>query len=164
MVRIRQGETTHLLEDIDLNEVVRELVNRFQPIALEGQIIIMVELPAQPTLVKVYLSQITKVIEGLLSNALKYSPPKGRIIIHIDQNEDNTTVEVDNQADEIDERLVESMFDKKYGIYGDNARRYGGIGISLPMIKEIISSSKGQIWIDNKQGKGFSITFTLPRS
>ncbi|MFZ0532170.1 MAG: ATP-binding protein [Anaerolineales bacterium] len=163
MVRIRQGETSRLLEDIDLNEVVRDMVNRFQPLAQVGQIIIKLELPEQPTLVKVYLSQIAKVIEGLLSNALKYSQPRGLITIHIDQKEDNTIVEVDNQGDGIDERLVERMFDNKSSIYGDTARRFGGIGISLPMIKEIISAYKGQIWIDSKQGKGFSISFTVPR-
>jgi signal transduction histidine kinase len=163
MVRIRQGETSRLLEDIDLNEVVRDMVNRFQPLAQVGQIIIKLELPEQPTLVKVYLSQIAKVIEGLLSNALKYSQPKGLITIHIDQKEDNTIVEVDNQGDGIDERLVERMFDNKSSIYGDTARRFGGIGISLPMIKEIISAYKGRIWIDSKQGKGFSISFTVPR-
>jgi K+-sensing histidine kinase KdpD len=163
MVRIRQGETSRLLEDIDLNEVVRDMVNRFQPLAQVGQIIIKLELPEQPTLVKVYLSQIAKVIEGLLSNALKYSQPRGLITIHIDQKEDNTIVEVDNQGDGIDERLVERMFDNKSSIYGDTARRFGGIGIGLPMIKEIISAYKGQIWIDSKQGKGFSISFTVPR-
>jgi signal transduction histidine kinase len=63
----------------------------------------------------------------------------------------------------IDERLAESVFDKKSSILGYTARRYGGLGISLPMIKEIISAYKGNIWIATNQDSGFAITFTLPR-
>ena len=49
MVRIRQGETSRVLEDIDLNEVVRNVVNHFQPIAQLAQITIKLELPtSQP--------------------------------------------------------------------------------------------------------------------
>ena len=106
-------------------------------------------------MIKVYSSQITKVIEGLLSNALKYSPPNGLITIHIDQKDDNTFVKVENQGELIDERLAERMFDKKSNILGYTARRYGGLGISLPMIKEIISAYKGNIWIESKQDERF---------
>jgi K+-sensing histidine kinase KdpD/CheY-like chemotaxis protein len=164
MVRIRQGETSRLLDDVDLNEVVRNVSNHFQPIAQLAQIIIKLELPTKPTIIKVYSSQITKVIEGLLSNALKYSPPNGQITIHIDQKDDNNIVMVKNQGELIDERLVESVFDKKSTLLGNTAKRYGGLGISLPMIKEIVSAYKGNIWIDNRQDDGFCITFTLPRT
>jgi K+-sensing histidine kinase KdpD len=163
MVRIRQGETSRILEEIDLNEVVRNVVNHFQPIAQLAQIIIKQELPSKPIMIRVYLSQITKVIEGLLSNALKYSPPNGQITIQIDQKDDNTTLKVEDQGEQIDERLVESVFDKKSGILGYAAKRYGGLGISLPMIKEIITAYKGHIWIERKQENGFAITFSLPR-
>jgi K+-sensing histidine kinase KdpD len=164
MVRIRQGETSRLLDDIDLNEVVRNVVNHFQPIAQLAQIIIKLELPPKPTIIKVYSSQITKVIEGLLSNALKYSPPNGQITIHVDQKDDSIIVMVEDQGELIEERLANILFDKKSNILGYTTRRYGGLGISLPMIKEIVSAYKGNIWIEKRQDSGFCITFTLPRT
>jgi K+-sensing histidine kinase KdpD len=164
MVRIRQGETSRLLDDIDLNEVVRNVVNHFQPIAQLAQIIIKLELPPKPTIIKVYSSQITKVIEGLLSNALKYSPPNGQITIHVDQKDDSIIVMVEDQGELIEERLANILFDKKSNILGYTTRRYGGLGISLPMIKEIVSAYKGNIWIEKRQESGFCITFTLPRT
>jgi K+-sensing histidine kinase KdpD/CheY-like chemotaxis protein len=163
MLRIRQGDTSRILDDLDLNEVIRNVVNHFQPIAQLAQIVVKLELPSEPTIIKVYSAQITKVIEGLLSNALKYSPPNGQIIIHIDQKDDNYIVTVKDQGELIDERLAESVFDKKSSILGYTARRYGGLGISLPMIKEVISAYKGNIWIATNQDIGFAITFTLPR-
>jgi K+-sensing histidine kinase KdpD len=164
MVRIRQDNSSSVLEAIDLNEVVCNVVIHFQPIAQMAQINIKQDLPTMPTMIKVYLSQITKVIEGLLSNALKYSPLNGLVTIRVEQRDGSTFVKVEDQGELIDERLAESVFDKKSGILGYAARRYGGLGISLPMIKEIVTAYKGNIWIERKPESGFCITFSLPRT
>ncbi len=163
LLRFRQGEASRLLEDIDLNEMARNVVNHFQPIAQLAQINLKLELPTKPSIVRVYSSQIHKVIEGLLSNALKYSSPNSQITIQIDQKDDNAIVMVEDQGEQIDGSLLESLFDKKSGILGMTAKRYGGLGISLAMIKEIVSAYKGTIWTDSKQDSSFSIAFSLPR-
>ena len=163
MATSRQEQTMRAMEDIDLNEAVSNVVNRFRPIAQIGRIVVNLELPSQPSIIKVYPLQITKVIEGLLSNALKYSPTNSEVFIHIDQNENNTIMTINNQGDEIDDQLADRLFEIKSSLFGYTAKRFGGIGISLAMIKEIISAYKGQIWIDNVQGSGFSISFSLPR-
>jgi signal transduction histidine kinase len=116
-----------------------------------------------PCIIKVYPSQITKVIEGLLSNALKYSPANGEVTIHIDQDEHHITLTINDLGDGIDDNLVDRVFEVNSAIFGYTARRFGGIGISLATIKEIISAYKGQIWIDRLQGTGFTIAFSLPR-
>ena len=163
MVTSRQEQTVRTLENIDLNEVVRNAVNRYRPIAQMARILLSLEIPSNPAMIKVYPLQITKAIEGLLSNALKYSPTNSEVTIHIDQNENNTVLTVNNQGDEIDEQLTDQLFEIKSSLFGYSAKRFGGIGISLAMIKEIITAYKGQIWIDSVQGSGFSISFSLPR-
>lgn len=163
MVRVRQDSSPQVLEAIDLNEVVCNAAIHFQPIAQMAQIMITQELPTKPTMIKVYLSQITKVIEGLLSNALKYSPLNGQVTIRVEQRDSNAFVKVADQGELLDERTAEGVFDKKSSILGHAPRRYGGLGISLPMIKEIISAYKGSIWTESKPESGFSITFSIPR-
>jgi len=162
MINSRQVEPMRLVE-LDLNEVVRTTTNRFKPIAQLGKITINVDSPAEPVYLKVFPSQITKVIEGLLSNALKYSPPSGEINIQISQTETATSLTVSDQGNGIDEQAVEWLFQQKSNIFGYSANRFGGIGISLPMIKEIITTYKGNIWVEPLQEKGFKITFSLPR-
>jgi signal transduction histidine kinase/DNA-binding response OmpR family regulator len=163
LLRFRQGEASRLLEDIDLNEVARNVVNHFQPIAQLAQINLKLELPTKPCIVRVYSSQISKVIEGLLSNALKYSSHNSQITIRIDQKDDNAIINVEDQGEQIDDSLLESVFDKKSGILGMTAKRYGGLGISLAMIKEIVSAYKGTIWACSKPDGSFSVAFSLPR-
>lgn len=163
MVRIHQGGTSRILENINLNETVRELVNRSQAIAHISNVSIKLELPAQPTIVTVYPSQITKVIEGLISNALKYGPTKAQLIVKVENKDDQAMLSVQDQGEGISESLAEKLFDRKANLFGDEAKRFGGIGISLPMMKEIITAHKGEIWVDSGFGKGFNINFSLPK-
>lgn len=163
MLVSRQEETMRSLEQIDLNETVRSVINRFRPIAQMGKITIIPELPSTACMIKVYPSQIVKVIEGLLSNALKYSPANGEVTIHIEQDEHNITLTVNDPGDGIEDDLADRAFEVNSAIFGHTARRFGGIGISLATVKEVISAYKGQIWIDRLQGTGFTIAFSLPR-
>jgi signal transduction histidine kinase len=163
MVTSRQEQTVRALQEIDLNEIVGSVVNRFRPIAQMARILIELELPAHPSMIKAYPLQITKTVEGLLSNALKYSPTNSEVNIHIDQNENNTVLRINNQGDEIDDQLTDRLFEIKSSLFGYTAKRFGGIGISLAMIKEIISAYNGQIWINSVPGSGFSVSFSLPR-
>jgi K+-sensing histidine kinase KdpD/CheY-like chemotaxis protein len=163
MLGIQQGETSRILENVDLNEMVRDVVNRFQKIGQVNRIMIKSELPSKPTIVTVFSSQIIKVIEGLISNALKYSPTKSPITIRVEKKDDCTMLTVKDQGEGINENLINGLFDKKSSLLGDEVRRFGGIGISLPMVKEIISAHRGEIWVESGYGKGFTVIFSLPQ-
>jgi K+-sensing histidine kinase KdpD/AmiR/NasT family two-component response regulator len=162
LVKIQQRETSRMAVETDLNVMVNEVVNRFTSIAHVCRISLRVELPAVPSMVTVFPTQITRVIEGMVSNALKYSPPKSQITIQVEKKSDHTLVVVKNQGSGIEPSQVERMFDKKSSLFGEEARRFGGIGISLPVIKEIITAHKGEVWIDSGHGKGFTICCSLP--
>ncbi len=162
MINSRQIESMRLVE-FDLTDLVRNTTNRFKPIAQLGKITIQVDAPAEPVSLKGYPSQITKVFEGLLSNALKYSPPSGEIRIQISQTEHDIFCSVSDQGNGIDEQASEWLFQQKSNVFGYSANRFGGIGISLPVIKEIITTYKGKIWVQPLQEKGFEIAFSLPR-
>jgi signal transduction histidine kinase/FixJ family two-component response regulator len=163
MVRIQQRESSKVIEEIDLSELVRDVVNRYLAIAQVSRISLKLELPATPANVMVFSSQITRVIEGLISNALKYSPTKSQIFIRVEKKADRTILAVKDQGSGIDANQADQFFDKKSRPFGEEARRFGGIGISLPMIKEIISAHKGELWIESGQGKGFTALFSLPQ-
>jgi two-component system sensor histidine kinase VicK len=150
------------MEEIDLIQLLRECANRFQPYAQENFIILKLEVPPQPTRVTVFSSQISNVIDGMISNALKFSPQKSQIVITIDIKGDRLQLKVKDQGDGINESLTEKLFDKNSDQPAADIRRFCGIGISLPMMKEIISAHRGEIWIESEPGKGFTIAFSLP--
>ncbi|OGO27247.1 MAG: hypothetical protein A2136_11480 [Chloroflexi bacterium RBG_16_54_11] len=152
-----------ILEQVNLNDLVCEVVNRSHAIAQVSRITIKVEMPVLPTLVTVFSAQITKVIEGLLSNALKYSLPKSQITIRVERKNERTLVVIKDEGIGVNENLVDKLFTKKINLGSKEASRFGGIGISLPMIKEIISAHRGEIWVESSYGKGFTIGFSIPQ-
>jgi two-component system sensor histidine kinase VicK len=152
------------MEEVDLIQLLRECADRFQPYAQENHITLRLEVPSQPHRIKVFSAQISKVIEGMISNALKYSPQKSQIVITIELKEDRLRLKVKDQGDGIDESLAERLFDKNVDQHTVEGRRFCGISISLPMMKEIISAHRGEIWIESEPGKGFSIAFSLPQN
>ena len=160
---IHEEDRDTRVDNINLTEVVHQVVEKYRPFTIMDHITIRLKFPAEPALIKVYISQIARVIEGLVSNAIKYSPPRGEINIDIENKGNQYMVVVKNQADVTDEPLIEDLFDDKKPIIGYTGRRFGGIGISLAIIKEIITAYKGQIWAKYEADSGVVISFTLPR-
>ncbi|MGE5123343.1 MAG: response regulator [Acidobacteriaceae bacterium] len=159
MEKVRVSKT---LELVDLNELVRDIVIRSQDMAKACELSFKLVLPSQPARVMVYSSHITRVIEGMVSNALKYSPPKSQILLLVEVSSESSRLTVRNQGKGVGENLAEWVFDKQADLHEDEAGRFGGIGIGLPMMKEIITAHRGEISVEGHQGKGFTISFAIP--
>jgi len=74
---------------INLTELTRQAINRFQPIARQNSAAITAELPSKPIMALADPGQISKVFDGLLSNAVKFSMPGARIKINLERSADN---------------------------------------------------------------------------
>jgi signal transduction histidine kinase/FixJ family two-component response regulator len=162
MNSLHQASTSRMMEVIDLCHIVHDVVNRYLPFAQVNHITILQDLPAQPCKLTVFSSQITKVIEGMVSNAIKFSPQKSQVTISMEFKDDHTVLKVKDQGDGVNESLAERLFDKSATEHAGGVRQFCGIGISLPMMKEIITAHHGEIWIDSGHTKGFTIAFSLP--
>ena len=163
LARIEQGEKSKQRELIDLNELIRQAINRFQAIARQSQTAIQADLPSKPVLTLVYPNQISKALDGLISNALKYSQPKSQITLRAENKENQVWVSVQDSGIGIEEKHLEHLFDKGYKIDGATSGRFGGVGISLAYIKEIIDANGGKVWAESHPGKGSIFYFSLTR-
>jgi signal transduction histidine kinase len=107
---------------------------------------------------------LTQVFDGLLSNAIKFCLPGGRVAIRLETSpEDMAHVTVSDTGLGIDTRQADKIFEKPENPphLPDN-RRFGGLGIRLHLIKEIITHHKGKVWVESKTGLGANFHFTLP--
>jgi len=109
--------------------------------------------------------RIIKVITHLLANAIKFSPEQSRINLDIDitdaENEVITlkTVVTDNGIG-VSKEQQESLFHLFEQVDGSKTRKYGGIGIGLPLSKCIAKMMDGDIWVESEPGKGSKFMFT----
>lgn len=108
-------------------------------------------------------NQIDIIIRNLLSNALKFTPNNGQIIIGAIQKLKTCEIYVKDNGMGMTEETIGKIFqkDSNHTTYGTNAEKGTGLGLSL--CKEMIEKNKGKIWVHSALGKGSSFYFTMPR-
>jgi len=97
---------------------------------------------------------------NLLSNALKYTSPGGRVSIVQTSEADNITVSVSDTGCGMDNETVRRIFDKFY--QADTSHSGEGNGLGLALAYRIVEKSKGSLTVKSELGKGSTFTVTIP--
>lgn len=108
-------------------------------------------------------NQIDIIIRNLLSNALKFTPNNGQIIIGAIQKIKTCEIYVKDNGLGMTEDIIDKLFEKdsNHTTYGTNDEKGTGLGLSL--CKEMVEKNNGKIWVHSALGKGSSFYFTIPR-
>lgn len=102
--------------------------------------------------------KIEKVLFNIISNALKFTPVGGRIVIACKSGKSEVTISITDNGTGIRADEYAKVFNRFYS--GDKSS--GGSGIGLALAKAIIEQHKGRIWVDSVYGQGASFHFTIP--
>jgi signal transduction histidine kinase len=116
-------------------------------------------------LVKADKDHMTSIILNLLGNALKFSEQSNEISISA-QKTDNHKVQVAviDQGIGISEQYHDKIFDRFFQVDSSSTRIYGGSGIGLALVKELIEAHDGEVWLNSEVGKGSAFYFTIPQA
>ncbi|OZM56591.1 cell wall metabolism sensor histidine kinase WalK [Lottiidibacillus patelloidae] len=106
--------------------------------------------------------KMTQVFDNILSNAIKYSPEGGEILINMALQNEGLIIEISDKGVGIPADSVEKIFDRFYRVDKARSRKLGGTGLGLAIAKEIIREHQGEIWATSKEGKGTTIHIKLP--
>ena len=103
------------------------------------------------------------IFQNLISNAIKYTPEKGRISIAIEKKINTITISVANNGEPIPEKDKGKIFSKLFRASNAGDQDPNGNGLGLYLIKKILVNSGGSIWFDTGEGKDtvFYVTFSL---
>lgn len=120
-------------------------------------------LPDDPT-IRWYLDplKISKVLENLLENSVKFSPAGSTIRLVADVDGENFHCSVADEGVGIAADKIGKVFDKFYRIDASNTAK-GGLGLGLSIVKQIVEAHGGKIRLESTPGKETRIAFTLPR-
>jgi two-component system, OmpR family, sensor histidine kinase KdpD len=157
MSRIESGALKPKREWNILPEIVGSVLARMRHATEDHKL--EVDVPESLPLVPVDYVQMEQVFTNLVSNSLKYAPPKSLIRIHAQVVGEVIHVQVCNQGPQIPPEHLERIFDKFYRITA--ADRVTGTGLGLSICKGIIEAHGGRIWAENVSD-GLAFNFTLP--
>jgi response regulator RpfG family c-di-GMP phosphodiesterase/signal transduction histidine kinase len=105
---------------------------------------------------------IEKAVYNLISNALKFTPEGGNVILQLDSTDENFSISVKDTGIGIPEDKLEAIFERFSQVDGSSYRKYEGTGIGLAFAKEIAELHNGKISVKSKLGSGSTFTITLP--
>jgi PAS domain S-box-containing protein len=105
---------------------------------------------------------LLSIFQNLVSNAIKYTPDGGKIIISAKRNEDKIIVEVKDNGIGMPEKIKEQLFTPQMTSLSQAREDNKGAGIGLLLVKGFIEKIGGEIWVESTEGVGSSFYFTLP--
>ena len=104
-------------------------------------------------------ARILQVLCNLLSNALKFTPSQGSIVVRLEQVDENVVCSVSDTGEGVPGDKVEVVFDRFVQLTKNDRR---GVGLGLFIAKCIVQGHGGRIWVENKTGPGSTFCFSLP--
>jgi signal transduction histidine kinase len=118
--------------------------------------------PVEETWVKADRDKIGHVINNLISNAVKYSPPGSIIKLACVTRNNVALLSVQDQGMGISKEDIPKLFDRYYRVQNVGSSSISGFGIGLYLCCEIIKRHKGKLWVQSELGKGSTFNFSIP--
>ncbi len=106
-------------------------------------------------------SDIDQVLLNIISNAIKYTPEKGKIAVKVEQIGDNVEILVKDNGIGIPKEDLPRIFERFYRVDKARSREMGGTGLGLSIAKTMIDANGGTIKIDSDVGKGTEVRIRL---
>jgi PAS domain S-box-containing protein len=160
-VRLDLHMLTPLPSAIQLEKECLEVINRCRPLAEAKSVTLEIESPQEIIVLQADPLLFQRALYNLMENAIKYSPPKGRVHLSVRDLGSEVEFAVKDQgpgiAPEDQPHLFELLF------RGKSAGRETGLGLGLAIVKRIIEAHDGRIWVESDEGKGARFFFTLPK-
>lgn len=108
--------------------------------------------------------RIEQIVINLLNNALRFTPPGGKVRVSIGSLEDFVQISVKDTGVGIPDEDLERIFNRFYRVDGSRSRQDGGSGIGLTIAKKLVEAHGGKIWAESDGlNKGAVFKFTLPK-
>lgn len=156
----QQGKFPYKPENFKIVETIKHAMDIYLPIAQMKNIDLKLKMSAE-AIVYADKNMLLTIIRNLLNNAVKFTPEKGQIRVGVDYNKQFAKVWVKDSGIGIPKEKRESIFElANGGLKGTKGE--AGKGVGLFFCKEFVNLNNGDVFIDSEQGKGTTISFTLP--
>jgi signal transduction histidine kinase len=159
------GQLSLEREPLDLNEMARQAVAAFEPLAEAEGIELSAELSDHPPLTDADPNRVQQVLGNLLSNALRNvkGPANAtpRVVLSVSVHAGEVRLAVSDNGPGLSPEAQEHVFDRFWRADGARSRDQGGSGLGLAICRAIVEAHGGRIWVESAPGAGSTFIVAL---
>jgi CheY-like chemotaxis protein/anti-sigma regulatory factor (Ser/Thr protein kinase) len=160
---IVQGRMQLQVEEVDLLAIVGEAVASAGAAAFSRQIEIRWAPVSQRLVVAGDPRRLRQVVWHLLSNAVRFTPAGGRVVVRARRDDDRVTIRVSDNGMGIDRAFLPHLFEPFRQADASSSREHGGLGLGLAIVRHLVELHGGQVRAESRgTGKGATFTVSLP--
>ena len=161
--RLKLGRLALQREDVTLGSVVESALETTRPLLEAARHTLKVDLPSDAIIIHGDPLRLGQVVSNLLTNAIKYTPPGGQIVLKGGIEGKQATLTVSDNGVGMDPARIEKMFDMFTQEQPVTDRNQGGLGIGLALVRNIVELHGGKVEASSAgPGKGSQFRVTLP--
>lgn len=166
IIDYRKLETGNLRLDLQKQNVVlfcRDLLADYEQLCSRKKILLFF----YPEKTEIFLTfdpeKLESIISNLITNAYKYTPENGKIILRISEQPDRVLFTVEDNGIGIDKAHFDAIFNQFYQVNQDNPSTNRGDGIGLSFVKMLVEMHGGKVSVESVLNKGSVFSFFIPQ-
>ena len=153
-----------VIERVWLAELVAGALADFEVLAKRAGLTISGAVEAPGAVVLGDESHLRRMIDNLMSNALKFTPAGGEVTVRLEPRDGQVMLSVSDNGIGIPEGHEARIFERFYQVDGTIRRQYGGSGLGLALVKEIVERHHGSVTVESRWGEGTTFRVYLPEA
>jgi signal transduction histidine kinase len=161
LLALRYSQPAVTFQAVDVAELVHASVSAALPKAAASQVVLQASAPERLE-AHIDATRIAQVLDNLVSNAIKYSPNGGKVLVSLEQQGDELACSVSDSGMGMSDEDQAKVFTKFFRSSSVRESTIPGVGLGLSISKDIVEAHGGTILVQSQAGKGTTFTFRLP--
>jgi PAS domain S-box-containing protein len=162
--RIITGKLRINTQPVDLLLVIHAAIDAIRPAAEAKEIEIRTHFEAPGVIVKADVERLQQVFWNLLANAVKFTPARGVIDVHLRQQDSLAEVRIEDSGPGVPPDFLPRIFERFSQADGSSTRKHGGLGLGLAIVRHLVELHGGTVSASNRDENGGAVlTVFLPQ-
>jgi adenylate cyclase len=164
IARIDAGATEVRRQLTDVGALLCGVAAAYESAAKLRDLELTCEVPSEPVRVAVDAEMLEKILNNLISNALKFTQDGGKVLVKVATDRNQLTITVKDTGCGIPKEKQQAVFERFRQVDSSSTRHHEGTGIGLSLVKELVHLHGGQIRLVSEPGFGAEFTVVLPHA
>jgi signal transduction histidine kinase len=162
IVKTGTGKLQLQIEPVDMKSLILGTCLQITPMLRGKRQKLSTDMPDSLPIVNGDGQRLEQVMLNLMTNAAKFTPEEGHILVRVRDEDASLIVAVQDDGIGIAREELPRLF-KPYSRLSSDRQRHPGLGLGLALAKQVVELHGGKIWVESEPGKGSTFSFSLPR-